>query len=450
MELEEVLRRRRMSQPRMPMDERLPDGRSVAELMAAMPALAGTSQPVPVTPPPNADSLGPPPPPPTFVPRGTPAPTTGPPIPVPARMGVEVPRNSSRLQDLLARHTALSQADPGSPVRRRDWGYEELPPEQSPSRLRHAGTGAAHGAMIAGQATKGDPWGTLAGAAVGALTGGVSPALMQAFMRRQELDQSTGDLAAEQGLQLRNAQIGETVAQTEQRRLEPYLKAEELRAQNERFEATERGRSERATAAETGRSARAAETNAMRKRRLEEQERHNKAVENKPGSATEEITVAGRKFKVSPSTAARILEARSTGANKVRVESGIEADLETEAANDHLAKRKAAENSASTLRAERDQLTAGTNARRNEARVKELDRQIAQEETEARYRQKEADDAFTRARKAKAKEASQPSQAGSTGGSKAFDLGRWKRDHPGADPSAVIQRAKDAGMRVIE
>ena len=451
MELEDVLRRRRMSQPRTPMDERLPDGRSVAELMAGMPALS---------PPPGG--LGPPPPVPVFNPTGVPPPG-GPvadPRP-PARMGVEVPANASNLQRLMAQHTALSQADPSSPVRRADWGYEELPPERSPSRLRHAGMGAATGAILAGQATKGDPWGTLAGAAVGALTGGISPALMQAFQRRQELDQSTGDLAAEQSLQLRNAQIGETLAQADQRRLDPLIEAEKLRQQRETTEMLEGGRNRRADASNRTRVETASEANRLRRESLEERQRHNKAVENRPGTATEEITVAGRKFKVPPATAARILEDRQ----KSRAEVDIEADLETEAANDHLTRRREADETVSRLRAEREKLTHGSKqlpdgtwgwqedprlVDRNSAAIRDIDRQIAETERESAYRQKEADDAFSRARKAKAKAGSAGAGASSGGGGRAFDLGRWKRDHPGADPSAVIQRAKDADMRIIE
>lgn len=419
MELEEVLRRRRATQP-------------LGTLLGNVPVLAG-----PATPPfmPTTGDLGPPPPVPVFnptgVPRpGSPVPTTPPPGSV--HIGNQVPTDASNLQRLMAQHATLSQADPASKVNRTGWGYEVQPPEQSPSRLRHAGMGAATGAMLAGQATKGDPWGTLAGAAVGALTGGVSPALMQAFQRRQELDQSTGELATEQQLQLRNAQIGETLAQAEQRRMDPYLEAEKLRQQRENAEMLEGGRNRRAelgartrvetaTEANKTRAQAAAEANKLRRESLEERQRHNKVVENKPGTATEEITVAGRKFKVPAATAARILEARSTGTNKARVESGIEEELETEAANDHLTKRRQAEESASVLRAERDKLSTGVGARRNEARVKELDRQIADAEREASYRQREADDAFQRARKAKAKGGGTQQPASSGGGGRTLE-----------------------------
>lgn len=327
-------------------------------------------------------------------------------------MGVEVPTGASRLHDLLAQRQALSTADPGSKVRRTDWGYDIAPPEQSPSRFRHAGIGAAQGAIIAGQASQGDPWATLAGTAVGALTGGVSPALIQAFTRRQELDRSTGDLSTEQKLQLQNAQIGETMAQAEQRRLEPLLRAEELRNQNERFEATERGRNDRAALSNRTRVATAETSNKLRAAGLEETMRHNRAVEARPGTATEEITVGGRTFRVSANTAARILEDRTTGRANKQSEARLESDLETEAANDHLAKRQAAEENASRLRAERDTLAKGAGARTNEPRIKELDRQIAQEEVEARYRQKEADESFARARKAQARSAASPSNSG--------------------------------------
>lgn len=405
MELEEVLRRRRMSQPRAPMDERLPDGRSVAELMAGSPVLAGP--------------LGPPPPVPVFNPTGVPAPATGPAPPMampPVRVGQQVNPAASNLQRLMAQRQVLATADPSSKVQQSDWGYEMTPPERTPSRGRGIASGALQGALIAGQS--GNPWATLAGTAVGAITGGVSPRLIQAFTRRQEMDRNAADMSAEQALQLKNAQIGETEAQAEQRRIQPLLEAEKIRREEERTGMLEEGRNKRAELGARTRSQTAAEANKLRRESLEERQRHNKAIEGKT-AATEEITVAGRKFKVSPSTAARILESRTTAANKPdkeRVESQLEVDLETEAANDHLSKRREAEESASELRAERDKLSSSAvTAKRNEARIKELDRQIAQAEKEATYRQSEADNAFMRARKAKAKVDSQ-STAKPTGG----------------------------------
>lgn len=449
--LEELINRRRVTQPR-PMDERLPDGRSVAELMMGVPGLANPAATRPRVVGPTSP-LGPPPAPPVFNPTGVPAPggpvPTSQPVP-PVRIGQQVQPDAGNLERLMAERQALSTADPASKVRRTDWGYEQQPPEQSPSRLKHALIGALQGAAMGGRG--GDPWAALGGAATGAAAGGISPNLMQAFLRRQEMDRNAADMAGEQALQLRHAQIGETVAQAEQRRIQPALEMEKLRRQEEQADELEAGRNRRADQANRTRSQTAAETNRMREERLKEQTRHNKAVEGKT-AATEEITVAGRKFKVSPATAARILESRSTAANKPdkeRTESALEADLETEAANDHLAKRQDAEKTASTLRAERDQLTSSPiAARRSEARIKELDRQIAQAEQEARYRQTEADNSFARARKAKAKAGSQSAGAGS-GTGKAFDLGRWKRDHPGQDPSTVVQQARDRGMRIIE
>lgn len=288
---EDLLYRRRVTAPRTPMDERLPDGRSVAELMAAMPALGGPNQPT------NMAELGPPPPTPTFTPGGPPAlGPVAPAAPPPVHMGTELPANASALQRLMAQRAALSQADPSSKVRRTDWGYEQLPPEQSPSRLRHAGMGAATGAMMAGQATKGDPWGTLAGAAVGALTGGISPQLLQAFQRRAELDQNAGELNTEQQLQLGSARIDETAAQAEQRRLEPYLRAQQLEQQQRNAEMAEEGRNQRNTASNKTRLEAAADANKLRQAQLEETQkrteetvRHNKVVESKPTSTNERV-----------------------------------------------------------------------------------------------------------------------------------------------------------------
>lgn len=415
--LEELINRRRVTQPRAPMDERLPDGRSVAELMMSIPQLAQpVSRPRVVG---EGAPLGAPPPVPTFNPTGVPRP--GGPVPAnqqpDVRVGSQVQPGAGNLERLMAERQALATADPSSQVRRTGWGYEQQPPEQSPSRLKQALIGGLQGAAMAGRG--GNVWETLGGAATGAAAGGISPQLMQAFTRRQELDRNAADMAGEQALQLRHAQIGETVAQAEQRRVQPILELEKLRRAEEQADELEAGRNRRADQANRTRSQTAAETNRMRQERLAEQTRHNKAVEGKT-AATEEITVAGRKFKVSPSTAARILESRSTAANKPdkeRVESQLEADLETEAANDHLTKRREAEESASALRKERDDLSASpVAARRSEARIKELDRQIAQAEQEARYRQTEADNSFARARKAKAKGGAGSSTAKPTSG----------------------------------
>jgi len=394
----------------------------------------------------DAAAMGVPPPPPMST-RGRTT-STGPAVISPAppvQLGAAVPAGASNLQRLMAERTALANADPSSQVRRTSWGYEELPPEQSPSRGRQGLAGVLQGANIAAQASGGDPWATLAGAATGGVSGGVSPRLLQAFTRQQELDRNAGNLANEQAIALKGAQVGETFAQAEQRRLEPYLRAEELRAQNERFEATERGRNERAAASNRTRVQTATTANELRGKSLEETMRHNRAVENKPGTATEEITVAGRTFRVSANTAARILEERSKASNKERTESQLEAELEDEAANDHLAKRKAAEERASVLRAERDKLSATKRAAdTNKARITELDRQIAQEEVEARYRQKEADDSFVRARKARAKGtggATQPAGVGRTieGAVEAFKAAKGRM--PTAEEIARMKRA---------
>lgn len=290
---EDIISYRRRTAPRQPWDERLPDGTPaiavgmppyLAQMMAGQPNLVAPILERPrIANPPTM-----PPPPGGPVPTNTPVP--------PIELGPHVGPNASRLERLLAERQALSTADPSSKVRRTDWGYEVGPPEQSPSRFRHAAMGAGTGAIIAGQATGGDPWGTLAGAVTGALTGGVSPALLQAFNRRAELDRNAGELSTEQKLQLQNAQMAETAAQAEQRRLEPYLKAEELRAQNERFEATERGRNERAAQSNRTRAQAAAEANRLRAEALEETKRHNRETERKPGSKYR--TVANTIFEV--------------------------------------------------------------------------------------------------------------------------------------------------------
>jgi hypothetical protein len=356
------------------------------------------------------------------------------------RVGTPVAENTSRLGRLMAERETLGNADVSSAVRKTPWGYEVQPPEQSPSRTKQALLGVLHGANQAAQATGGDPWATLAGAGTGGAAGAISPRLMQAFTRKQEMDRVTGDVVTEQTIQARNAAIAADIAQPELRALQIQRQIDQDRMANEDRDADRAIRDRTATT----RATQAEEANRQRKARLEETMRHNKAMEGKT-AATEEITVAGRKFKVSPSTAARILESRTTAANKPdkeRVESQIEVDLETEAAEDHLTKRKAADDQASQLRAERDKLTAGVGLVRNKAKIAEVDRQIAQAEKEATYRQKEADDAFARARKAQSKASAKPSGRTIEGAIEAFKKAKGRA--PTADEIERMRTALNA------
>lgn len=369
-------------------------------------------------------------------------PTAGP-LPVPeqgeVRVGTPVDENTSRLGRLMAERSTLGSADVSSAVKSTPWGYEVQPPEQSPSRVKQALLGVLHGANQAAQATGGDPWATLGGAATGAAAGGISPRLMQALTRKQEMDRVTGDVVTEQTIQARNAAIAADIAQPELRALQIQRQIDQDAAMNADRDADRAIRAQNATT----RSQQAQTANELRGKTLEETMRHNKAMEGKT-AATEEITVAGRKFKVSPNTAANILERRTaaiTKPDKEREESSIEVDLETEAANDHLSKRKEADEQASTLRKEREDLTKGVGLVKNKARIAEIDRQIAQAEKEASYRQKEADDAFARARKAGAKAAAKPAGGGRTieGAVEAFKKAKGRA--PTADE---IERMKAA------
>jgi hypothetical protein len=279
---------------------------------------------------------------------------------------------------------------------------------------------------------------------------------MQAFTRRQELDRVTGDAATEQSLQLRNAQIGETMAQAEQRRLEPFLKAEELRAQNERFEATERGRNQRADATNKTRVQTAAESNELRKKEFEERQRHNLATENKPTSNTR--TVANTIFerdddgvwRVAPGapppfTPADMRTAEREGERSTeRDEKGRQAKALFEKGAQYWDQAKQKREEARQLGLGPDGNPSRIRATQNDDSIKRLMREAEKLEEKTRDVQVQGD---LLAAQSESGPAAQPSKSG---GGKAFDLGRWKRDHPGADPSAVIERARKANMRIIE
>lgn len=418
------------TRPRRVFDERLPDGRTVNEALAGLP-VAGPNVFNPVT------AAGTTPPPsgmgniPTSMPSQIGVPTGG------STVGL------SPLGKLLAERRALQNAPLSSNVIDEGNRFEITPPEQSPSRVRNAIAGALQGAALAGQANNGDPWATLGAAGTGAAAGAISPKLMQSFLRKQALDRQAGEIGQQMGIDAGVAKIQGTLADAAYTAIRPEI--EMARIEQQEAESTARiGATDRATQ-QRGRAA--STTAGIQNRTLEERARHNKAMEAKTVS-TEEITVAGRTFKVTPSTAARILEARTTAINKPdkeRVEAQLEAELEEEAAQDHLAKRKQADDQASALRAERELLTTGRGLETNKGRIAEIDRQIASAEKEAVYRQTEADNSFARKRKAQSK-----TGGGSPKGGKTFNLRQWKADNPGADPTPAIKFAKDNKLRIID
>lgn len=145
---------------------------------------------------------------------------------------------------------------------------------------------------MAGQS--GDPWAALGGAATGAAAGGISPRLMQAFTRQQELDRLAGDISTELSLQGKQAQVEATIAQPELRALQIQRQIDLDAQRNEDRDASRALREKRDERAYT----QAQQANELRARQFEETGRHNRAMENRPtGSQSNEHTVNGAIYR---------------------------------------------------------------------------------------------------------------------------------------------------------
>lgn len=377
-----------------------------------------------------------------------------------AHIGVASPAGRSPLGRKLDEYRARSEASPDSKVTETGWGYEEAPPSlHGPSRLKKALEGfLTMGAMAgANGPAEGAAGRFLGGGIAGGAVGAAKPRLVQKFQRDTELGQLRDDIGADQSIEMKNAQIADEASK-------PELNS--LRIQNTLNEALLRERDRQADNTRADRLATATEGSAT------ERARHNKVMENKQpaGAQTVDYTVNGKTFKVSPNTAARLEQDKLTAGTKPNParEAETEAELEGEAAVDHLSKRHTAEQEATRLRGERAKLVNAVKSNdiypnsnlvgdkwelEKRKQMDVLDRQISDAEGEAKYRQKEADDAYTRQRKAKAKAGSAGSTAASATHSvrKTFNLGAWKADHPNATPAEVdAKRTQYNGYTIKE
>lgn len=170
-------------------------------------------------------------------------------------LGQQIRPGMNRLGKKMAELETLSDDPSGSyPVKRTSWGYEEEPPEKSPSRWKQVGLGLLQGAL-AGASQTGTLSGALGGAAVGGVSGGVSPRLMMAFTRAQDIRRAQGELSNEYDLARQQAQVGGLEAEAEYRRQQPDIEREKIQRQLDHDEAVmqqrrleERDRNERAEA----------------------------------------------------------------------------------------------------------------------------------------------------------------------------------------------------------
>lgn len=357
--------------------------------------------------------------------------------PGPVHVGQQSGVGRSPLGRKLDEYRALSDADVGNKVKRTDWGYEEQPPgERTPSRTKQALMGALQGFILAGQQSKGDPWATLGGLGTGAAAGAVSPKLMQAYTRDQELDRLRGDITGDQKMELGNAQISETMAQADARRAEPYLRA----AQLERQEANDQAAREERVLTRQQRD----EDTRIRRERADEAIRHNKAMETRPTGA-DEREVNGAIYRKDANNVWRLAPGSPPPRDMAR-EKRTEKDEENAAAEIEAGNlfAKGAEywDQAQKKREQADKLPRTTPG--YDQKVSQLLREAAGLESKTHEVQLKGDGLAAKAKAGATAAANTPTKGG------AFNLRQWKDDHPGADPSSVIQRAKDKKLRIIE
>jgi hypothetical protein len=275
---------------------------------------------------------------------------------------------------MLNERNAIARAHPSAPVKQLPGGGYQIGAVEKPSRAKQALMGAAQGAIMAGQS--GDPWKVLGAAATGAAAGAISPKLVQALSRAQLVDELDRKVAGQQQQELGLARINETNAQADQHRLEPVLRAAGIQRQIDEDKAQQEDR--------VSRSKQAAESNRLRSEAQRERERHNREMEKK-------TTDRANQYRTDSETGDIIAIDPNTNETKVIRRGGKQhgavarAQAIWKAAGDQYnndAKPKFDE--ADRLREEADRLGANyADARRNEARIKELNRQADKLDREA-------------------------------------------------------------------
>lgn len=187
--------------------------------------------------------------------------------------------------DLESLHGLQRDAPANSKIERGPSGNWEVAAPKKPSRLKQGLLGLLYGAAQAAAEgpTEGAALRALGGAGAGATLGGVKPGAIQTWSREQELKKSAADIAEQQGIEMRQAQIAEAQSRPElgALRVQHQLDAEKQRQADREADNT------RADSAAT-----------QRGREATERERHNKVMENKkPPTSTPTRTLGGQIFE---------------------------------------------------------------------------------------------------------------------------------------------------------
>lgn len=379
-----------------------PRARSLEELLAAMGGLPGG----PTTPPP---------------------PPTG---PMDLPMGGRT-EGLSPLGVLLAKRRGLQDAPLGSSVIQTPTGIDMTPPEQSPSRVKSAiGTALQAIAMTGGS---GDPWQALGAGVTGAIAGGVSPELAQAFNRKLELDRNTGELGQQIGVERGVAGVEDLLAQAEYQRARPGIETARIDQQRQadqgRIDATNRSTAQRHIAASAADADRDVEREYRHKRGLEGLDVQREGIGQRRTAAEESANIRREANDI-----------RREGNEIRRGETARKTDVKSRQATSLYQKAEQHWNDAQAKRAEITKLSASPSSRvANKDTIARLEREAEGLENKTRSLQVEGD-------KLAAEGGAEDS--GPSGGT--FDLRRWKADHPGVDPSEVIRKARDRQLKIIE
>lgn len=384
--------------------------------------------------------------------------------------------------DRRAHLEALGIADPTSEVRQTPEGWQI-----DPAHERGRKYGVVHGLLqgaLEGAARTGKWQGAAGGAAVGAAAGGVSPRFAQAMDRTRETgreqteyDRELGNQAKQQALGLQRSQTEENYAQAQRQRIGTphYIQKDDgswVAAYDDRAYPVSEGGS-----AVKGKDPDA--TTPYQQSQLNETKRWHDMQNVKEQRDKVDVTIGGKKYRVSSNTAASIADRQRRDAKKPTPGSkaSILAMIEDDAEQNALQRRKDTDTRIAELQAKKDKLTHRSvqNADgswgweedigavlTSKSGVTDLDKQIADLQKESDNQQRIAETAAGNKRKAEAEARAggmspqwhggeSRSSKGRPASGQKFNLGAWKADHPDATPEQIDAKRKQySGYTITE
>lgn len=388
--------------------------------------------------------------------------------------------------------------NPRSEVTTDTAGNINVAPPTKPGRGKQALMGLLYGAL---EGAKVAGWkGAIGGAATGGITGAISPNLIAAMTRDMDISRKQGAVDQEQSALLKQSQIDENRAQAQRARQgTPHYSVDADGVQRVTYDNVSQPVRDRDTGEPVTGKDPDAETEhqrltreALERYRQAQIEARKKAAEQKEKEKVD-VTVGGKKYRVSQSAAASIAQRQQAAKQRARkadpaVEAEYEAIIHNDAEKSALENRRKADEKIAALRAERDKLTHRSTpprpgvaidpndpnrgygweedarmVKKNAARIEAIDREIADWDEDSKAHQRVAEKAAEDKRKAEAKVRAGGGQVNWSGGSKGsapargarkqFNLGAWKADHPNATPAEVEAKRKqytDQNFIIVE